>query len=53
MPASVNYLKLEKTLVDRRLDADSRALRAGNFFATTGEILIRNYAVTGTGARER
>src|SRR5262249_32288574 len=28
-----------------------KALRDGNFFATTGEILITNYAVTGSGAQ--
>jgi hypothetical protein len=28
-----------------------KALRAGDFFVSTGEILIRNYAVTGSGNR--
>jgi hypothetical protein len=28
-----------------------KTLRDGNFFATTGEILIPNYAVTGSGAK--
>src|SRR2546426_9160922 len=28
-----------------------RALREGNFFVSTGEILITNYAVAGTGAQ--
>ena len=33
------------------LPEHSRALRDGNFFATTGEILITNYAVAGIGAQ--
>jgi hypothetical protein len=28
-----------------------KALRDGNFFVTTGEILIKNYSVAGTGAQ--
>jgi len=47
----VNYLKLDRT-PDWTGDWTPilKALRDGNFFATTGEILIKNYAVTGTGA---
>jgi len=48
----VNYLKLARVPgpgEDRT--PILRALREGNFFATTGEILISNYAVTGSGSR--
>lgn len=48
----VNYLKLERVPgpgEDRT--PILRALRDGNFFATTGEILISNYALTGSGMR--
>ena len=48
----VNYLRLDSLPGP---DADwspvLRALRDGDFFVTTGEILIRDYAVAGTGAR--
>ena len=48
----VNYLKLDR--VPRPDDDWSpilRTLRAGDFFVTTGEILISNYAVEGSGER--
>ena len=46
----VNYLKIDST--PGPTDDYSpilKSLRDGNFFVTTGEILIRNYAVTGNG----
>jgi hypothetical protein len=46
----VNYLKIDKT--PGPYDDYSpilKSLRDGNFFVTTGEILIRNYSVAGTG----
>src|SRR5207249_2840215 len=47
----VNYLKLDKVPGP---DADwspiLKALRDGDFFVTTGEILIREYSVRGSGA---
>ena len=46
----VNYLKIDKTPgPDDDYSPILKALRDGNFFATTGEILIRNYSVAGTG----
>src|SRR5258708_11444822 len=48
----VNYLKIDKTPgADDDVSAVLKALRDGNFFVTTGEILITNYSVAGTGAR--
>jgi hypothetical protein len=48
----VNYIKLAKTPgPDDDVSPMLKALRDGNFFATTGEILITNYSVTGTGAQ--
>ena len=48
----VNYLKLDKTPApDGDFSPMLNALREGNFFATTGEILIKDYAVAGTGDR--
>jgi len=48
----VNYLKIDKTpSADGDFTPIMNALREGNFFATTGEILITNYAVAGTGAK--
>jgi len=48
----VNYVKLEKTPnVNDDYAPILKALRDGEFFATTGEILIRNYKVTGTGSQ--
>ena len=46
----VNYLKIDKTPgPDDDYSPILKSLRDGNFFATTGEILIRNYSVAGTG----
>jgi hypothetical protein len=46
----VNYLKIEKTPgPNDDYSPILKALRDGNFFATTGEILIKNYVVGGTG----
>jgi hypothetical protein len=48
----VNYLKIDKTpRPDDDVGPVLKALRDGNFFVTTGEILITNYAVAGTGAQ--
>jgi hypothetical protein len=48
----VNYVKIAKTPgPDDDVSPMLKALRDGNFFATTGEILITNYAVTGSGAQ--
>ena len=48
----VNYVKIDKTPgPDDDVSPFLNALRDGNFFATTGEILITNYAVSGTGAQ--
>jgi hypothetical protein len=48
----VNYLKLDNTpRADDDVSPVLTALRDGNFFVTTGEILITNYAVAGTGAQ--
>ena len=46
----VNYLKID-TVPGPDLDWSPilKAMRDGNFFVTTGEILIRNYAVSGSG----
>jgi len=46
----VNYLKIDKTPgPDDDYSPIVKSLREGNFFATTGEILIRNYSVAGIG----
>jgi hypothetical protein len=46
----VNYLKIDKTPgPNDDYSPILKSLRDGNFFVTTGEILIRNYAVGGTG----
>jgi len=48
----VNYLKIEKTPgPNDDYSPILKSLRDGNFFTTTGEILIRDYSVAGTGAR--
>ena len=47
----VNYLKLARTpRADDDVSPVLAALRDGNFFVTTGEILITNYSIAGTGA---
>jgi hypothetical protein len=46
----VNYLKIDKTPgPEDDYSPILKSLRDGNFFATTGEILIKNYSVAGTG----
>ena len=46
----VNYLKLDTTPgPDEDWSPVLKAMRDGNFFVTTGEILIKNYAVGGSG----
>ncbi|HJZ78251.1 MAG TPA: hypothetical protein VKE51_41270 [Vicinamibacterales bacterium] len=46
----VNYLKIDRTPgPNDDYSPILKSLRDGNFFVTTGEILIRNYAVAGTG----
>ncbi len=46
----VNYLKMDKVPgPDENWGPIMKALSDGNFFGTTGEIYIRNYAVQGTG----
>ena len=48
----VNYLKLDKVPgPDENWRPVLEAMRSGNFFVTTGEILITNYNVEGTGDR--
>jgi hypothetical protein len=48
----VNYLKLDRTPApDEDWSPVLNALRAGEFFVTTGEILIKSYNVEGTGSQ--
>jgi hypothetical protein len=48
----VNYLKIDKTPgPEDDYSPILKSLRDGNFFVTTGEILIRNYTVAGTGSQ--
>jgi hypothetical protein len=48
----VNYLKIDKVPgPDEDETPVLKALRDGNFFVTNGEILIKSYAVEGTGAK--
>ncbi len=44
---NVNYLKLDSLPALNNWSEITRALRAGDFFVTTGEILIREFAVNG------
>ncbi|MBI4660362.1 MAG: hypothetical protein HY735_16120 [Verrucomicrobia bacterium] len=48
---NVNYVKLDRTPAFDDWSAVSRALRAGEFFVSTGEVLIRNYSVKKSGQR--
>jgi hypothetical protein len=49
---TVNYLQLDRVPgPDDDWSPILKTLREGKFFVTTGEVLIRNYAVTGNGAR--
>ena len=46
----VNYLKMDRVPgPDEDWSPVLKAMRDGNFFVTTGEILIKNYTVTGAG----
>jgi hypothetical protein len=46
----VNYLKIDTVPgPDQDWSPVLKAMRDGNFFVSTGEILIKNYAITGTG----
>ena len=48
----VNYLKLDTVPgPDQDWSPVLKAMRDGNFFVSTGEILIKNYAITGTGTQ--
>jgi hypothetical protein len=48
----VNYLKLDRVPgPDEEWSPILKALRTGSFFVTTGEILIKSYAVEGTGSQ--
>jgi len=48
----VNYLRLDKVPgPDEDFTPIMKALRDGNFFVSTGEILIKDYTVAGTGDR--
>ncbi len=48
----VNYLKIDTVPgPDQDWSPVLKAMRDGNFFVTTGEILIKNYAVSGSGNR--
>jgi len=47
---AVNYVRLERVpKFDEDSDSVSRALQAGNFFVTTGEVLFRNWGIEGSG----
>ena len=51
---AVNYLQLDRVPgPDDVWSPILKTLRDGKFFVTTGEIFIRNYAVTGTGRESR
>ena len=48
----VNYLKMDRVPgPDEDWSPIMKTLSDGNFFGTTGEVFIRNYAVQGTGAK--
>src|SRR5262245_2845943 len=48
---NVNYVKLDRNPSFEDWTPIHGALRAGNFFVTTGEILIKNWAVEGSGTK--
>ena len=49
---TVNYIKLDQVPgPDEDWSPITKALRRGDFFVTTGEVFIRNYAVQGAGAQ--
>src|SRR5205085_572964 len=48
----VNYVKLDRVpKFDEGWSPLLTAMRAGNFFVTSGEILFRNYGIEGSGAK--
>ena len=48
----LDYLKIDKVPgPDEDFTPVMKALRDGNFFVSTGEILIKNYSVAGVGAQ--
>jgi len=48
---NVNYVKLDRVPGFEDWTPIHRALRAGEFFVTTGEVLITNWSVAGAGAK--
>jgi len=49
---AVNYIKLDRVpLYKEGWGTVIDALRAGNFYGTTGEVLFHNYGVSGSGSR--
>jgi hypothetical protein len=49
---AVNYIKLDRVpLFSEGWGAVVDAMRAGNFYGTTGEVLFHGYGVSGTGSR--
>jgi hypothetical protein len=47
----VNYVKLDRVpRFDESWSSILHAMRAGDFYVTSGEVLFRNYAIEGTGA---
>jgi hypothetical protein len=48
---NVNYVKLQRVPSFDNWSAINEALRAGDFFVTTGEMLIKNWSVEGQGAK--
>lgn len=52
--ASVNYIKVDRVpLFDEDWSPIFNALRRGEFFVTTGEVLIPNYTVEGSGSQRK
>lgn len=50
----VNYIKLDRLpKFDEDWSSITRALRAGNSFVTTGEVLFRNFEVEGSGTQRK
>ena len=50
----VNYVKLDRVpKFDEDWSPILRAMRAGDFFVTSGEVLFRNWGIEGTGAAAR
>lgn len=47
--APVNYLKLDKVPTIDDMRPITKALQAGNYFITSGEVLIPHYEIQGTG----